>query len=173
VCVSKRRTGASFASAPACHDGSRRSPKPRCDRTGTLCRSWLDGSTNGALAGCCDLVRWLRLARILRLCLPTKQAPWFRRSGAEVDRQQLAHGSQEQTQIISTAKGRPTPRAPPMVNANAESKSVSNSRPDMTRSKEPPRAFARCPKDKRSKKQAIETTGNCPVPTILMLKAYG
>lgn len=48
---------------------------------------------------------------------------------------------QEQTQIIKTAKGRPTPRAFPMVNANAESKSVPNSRPDMTHSKEPPRAL--------------------------------
>jgi hypothetical protein len=48
---------------------------------------------------------------------------------------------QEQTQIIKTANGRPTPRALPIVNANAEIKSVSNSRPDMTHSKEPPRAL--------------------------------
>jgi hypothetical protein len=75
--------------------------------------------------------------------------------------------------MINTAKGRPTPRALPIVNANAESKSVSNSRPDMTHSKEPPRAIARRPTDERSKKQAIEITGTCPVSTVRMLSAHG
>jgi hypothetical protein len=47
----------------------------------------------------------------------------------------------EQTQTINTAKGRATQREVPIVDTSAENKSVSNSRPDMTHSREPPRAM--------------------------------
>ena len=71
-------------------------------------------------------------------------------------------GGQKQTQIINTARGRATPRALPIVNANAESKSVSSSRPDMTHSKEPPRALLVAQRMNDQKKQAIEPTGIRP-----------
>jgi hypothetical protein len=65
---------------------------------------------------------------------------------------------QEQIQIINTAKGRATLKAVPIVKASAESKSVSNSRPDMTHSKEPPRALLVAQRINDQKTQAIETT---------------
>jgi hypothetical protein len=45
-----------------------------------------------------------------------------------------ASSGQEQSQMMITVKGTPTPRVPPIINANAESKlsSARNSRLDMT-----------------------------------------
>src|SRR5579871_139680 len=80
---------------------------------------------------------------------------------------------QEQTQIISAAKGRPTPRAPLIVSANAESKFVSNSRPDMTHYREPPRALLDAQRMNDQKKQATGITGTRPVPSTPMLGIYG
>ena len=60
-------------------------------------------------------------------------------------------GSQEQTQIITSAIGRPTPNAPPTINANAESKlsSAWTSRLDIPILHQAPTSTARRPKDER------------------------
>ena len=62
-------------------------------------------------------------------------------------------GSQEQTQIITSAIGRPTPNAPPTINANAESKlsSAWTERLDMPLLHRAPTSTARRPKDERKK----------------------
>jgi hypothetical protein len=62
-------------------------------------------------------------------------------------------GSQEQTQIITSAIGRPTPNAPPTINANAESKlsSAWTARLDMPLLHRAPTSTARRPKDERKK----------------------
>jgi hypothetical protein len=62
-------------------------------------------------------------------------------------------GSQEQTQIITNAIGRPTPNAPPTINANAESKlsSAWTARLDMPLLHRAPTSTARRPKDERKK----------------------
>jgi hypothetical protein len=71
--------------------------------------------------------------------------------------------------MINAAKGRATPRVFPIVNANAESKSALNSRPDMTRSKEPPRALLVAQRMNDQKGEA----GTPSVSMILMLSVLG
>jgi hypothetical protein len=73
--------------------------------------------------------------------------------------------SQEQTQIISNANGRPAAKAPPIINANAESKFVSawTSCLDMALLRRAPTGIARRPRmnEKDARWGKVVTTIEC------------
>ena len=79
---------------------------------------------------------------------------------------------QEQTQIITSAIGRPAPKAPTIINVNAESKFASAwiSRPDMPLLRRAPTGIARRPRmndqECRRREKVVTTfeTGTCPKP---------
>lgn len=112
-------------------------------------------------------------ADVLRTAKPRRRKPFAPGATSALPIvQRSAETVQEHSQMITNAIGRPAPKAPAIISANAESKFASGciSRPDMPLLHQAPTGIRPSPKDERSKKQVsgqgrrLSSTGHLPEP---------